>query len=457
VSRRLLVTYLALALAILAALQIPLGITYARTERRDLTARVEHDALAMASISEETLERGSAQAPPGMERVAARYTRDIGGRVVVVDATGLSILDTGRGSTVGRDFSTRPEFAAALAGRTASGQRHSDTLGTDLIYVAVPVASGGRIRGAVRVTYPSSALADRVRRYWLLLAAIAGVVLAAVALVGVRFSRTLTGPLSRLEVAAAAASEGDLTARAPTDAGPPEIRALSRQFNEMVERLEVLLQSQREFVADASHQLRTPLTALRLRLENLGRRAAGQERANADAAQAEVERLSGLVDDLLALARADATQPKPVPTDISATVHRRLEVWTPQAAESKIALVADVSPGLIALATPASLDQVLDNLIENAIAASTSGQTVTVRARGSGSTTTIAVMDEGSGLSQTDRERAFDRFWRGGARRPGSGLGLPIARRLTEADGGTLVLTDGEGGGLDAVIRLRST
>src|SRR5581483_4772911 len=121
-------------------------------------------------------------------------------------------------------FASRPEVAAALRGEIATGTRHSRTLGATLLYVAVPVASGGRVRGAVRISYPTSALDARVFRYWGLLAAIGGVVLVLATALGLRFARTLTRPLSRLEAAAAAVGAGDLAARAPTGGGPPEIQ-----------------------------------------------------------------------------------------------------------------------------------------------------------------------------------------------------------------------------------------
>ena len=315
-SRRFLATYVALAVVVLAALEIPLGIEYGRSERRDLTGRIERDALTMATFAEGTLERGLNTPPAPLVRVAKRYQRNPGGRVVIVDSAGLALLDTHPPIPGRRSFASRPEFAAALKGNIASGTRHSNTLRADLIYVAVPVASGGRVRGAVRITYPTSTLDTRVRRYWLLLAAIGGVVLAAATVVGLRFARTLTEPLSALETTAAAVGGGDLRARAPADSGPPEVRALAAEFNETVARLDTLLRSQKEFVADASHQLRTPLAALQLRLENLERDVAEGGKPDLEAALAEVTRLARLVDGLLTLARADAARSDPAPVDL---------------------------------------------------------------------------------------------------------------------------------------------
>ncbi len=156
----------------------------------------------------------------------------------------------------------------------------------------MPVGSGGVVSGAVRITYPLTSVDTRILHYWLLLAAIASVVLAAAALVGVRLARFVTRPLRGLEDTAAAVGAGKLDARAPELEGPPEVRSLSRVFNETVVKLEQLLHAQAEFVADASHELRTPLTALRLRLESLERKLDDEGRRDLDAAVHEVERLA---------------------------------------------------------------------------------------------------------------------------------------------------------------------
>ncbi len=179
-TKPLLATYVTLTIVVLAALEIPLGIQYGRSERRDLTNGIVRDALVMATFAEDPLERGLSTPSPPLSRAAQHYAVDPGGRVVVVNKRGVSILDTE--SPPGRSFASRPEFAAALATHPtiATGSRHSNTLGTDLIYAAVPIsAPGGGKLGALRITYPTSALDSRVNRYWLLLAAIGGVVLAA--------------------------------------------------------------------------------------------------------------------------------------------------------------------------------------------------------------------------------------------------------------------------------------
>jgi signal transduction histidine kinase len=453
-SRRFLITYIALAAVVLASLEIPLGIQYGRNERRDLTQRIEQDALLMATFAEDTLERGLATPPVGLVQVAKGYQQQPGGRVVIVDPRGRALLDTHPPYAGRRSFASRPEFVSALRGAIATGTRHSNTLKQNLIYVAVPVASGGHIRGAVRITYPTSTLDARVQRYWLLLGAIGGVVLLVATGVGIQFARTLTRPLSELERTAAAVGAGDLQARAPTDAGPPEVRALAAELNHTVARLDSLLRSQQEFVADASHQLRTPLAALRLRLENLERDVDEEGKPSLEGALSEVNRLSRLVDGLLALARADAARSSPEPVGLQELVARRLDAWSGELEAREVTISVDVPPGARVLATPGSLEQVLDNLLSNALHVLGPGGRITVEASPRGTVVELHVHDNGPGMSADQRARALDRFWRAGAPGTGTGLGLAIVDRLVTADGGTVELREAVGGGLDVTLAL---
>jgi signal transduction histidine kinase len=434
-SRRLLLGYLTLTIAVLAVLEVPLGVTYAHNERQDLEGKVERDAVTVASLSEGALEGRGESSPASLRRIAARYQASTGGRVLVVDRTGNAVVDT-RPIAGDTSFGNRPEIAAALAGRVASGVRHSTTLGTDLLYVAVPIASSGRVLGSARITYPTSTVDRRVRRYWLTLAAIAGIVLTGVTLVGLWLARGVSRPLRRVEEAAAEIGAGHLEARAPEE-GPPEVRRLAHELNETAAKLQQLLESQQAFVADASHELRTPLTALRLRLENMDPAAAAP-------ALAEVERLGRLVEELLSLARADAAIGGSELVDVDAVLTDRLagRPGVSQAGER----------GLRVRTTADRLGQMVDNLVSNALAVS---DDVSVSASSNDGWVEVHVVDAGPGLSAEERERAFDRFWRGRSAGPGSGLGLAIVRELARADGGDAELRPAPGGGIDAVLRLR--
>jgi signal transduction histidine kinase len=454
VTNRLLLGYLAITVLVLAVLEIPLGITYARNERADLTTKVERDAVALGSLSQDALASGSRTDLVPLRRLAARYAAESGARAVVVGRRGTALVDTSPEFEEGRDFSTRPEVAQALAGEVATGVRESATLGESILYVAVPVASRGRVLGAVRITYPTSRVDARITRYWLVLLAIAGVVVAAAGLVGLLLARSITRPLRHVERAAEAVGRGDLAARAPAE-GPDEVRDLAHVFNETAAKLEGLLHSQEAFVADASHQLRTPLTALRLRLENLESDVAERGRGSLEGALAEVERLSGLVDGLLALARSDASEERAGALDLRGVVDSRSEAWSALAAERGVSLEAAANGRVVARAAPDRLEQVVDNLLSNALDVSPPGSRIRLEARRDGDWVELHVVDEGPGLGAEERERAFDRFWRGGGGSDGSGLGLAIVKRLVAADDGQVELRPADPHGIDAVVRLR--
>jgi signal transduction histidine kinase len=460
--RRLLASYLLLTLFVLAILELPLGVIFAGRQLDELTTEVERDAVVTATLVEDRLEAGK---PIEVSDLLRRYAADTGARVVVTDAKGVALADSSDRST-GQLFANRPEVARALTGRVATGTRHSVTLGADLLYVAVPVASGGVIHGTVRISYPTSTLDARVRRSWLTLAAVAAVSLLAAAGLATGLSRWVSRPLRRLQLVAAEFGRGRLEVRASGDDGPPEVRALAGAFNDTADRLAAVLASQDSFVADASHQLRSPLTALRLRLENLEAEVDGEARQDLLAATAETRRLSRTVDQLLALARADraaGTPPADV-VDLPAVLQERRTAWAALAEERHVTLVvdqADATPPAVR-ATPDRLVQVLDNLLANALDAAPPGTQVVLRAATAATPgwVEVHVLDGGPGLSDEERARAFDRFWRGqgtkvnGHRLGGSGLGLPIARRLVAADGGRIELAARTGGGTDAVVRL---
>lgn len=449
--RRLLVSYLAVALLVLGLLGIPLAISYAHNERQDLAAKVERDAVAFATLVEDALEKGT-PVPAAVSRVAKDYDADTGGRVVVVNRRGRAVVDSA--PTGSRDFSSRPEIARALAGAISTGTRTSQTLGTDLLYVALPVASSGVVHGAVRITYPTSAVDANIHRYWTLLAAIAATVLAVAVAIAAVLARWVVRPLDRLEQAAGAIGSGDLAARAPVE-GPPEVRRLAETFNTMGAALDALVHSQDAFVADASHQLRTPLAALRLRLENLGRDVTPPGKPELEGALAEVERLSALVAALLTLARADRAPKSPHTIDLQSVVGERLAAWSALADERDVCLHDELEGSLAVLATPGRIEQVLDNLLANALDASPDSATITVSAHRADGWVELHVIDEGPGMTAEERERAFDRFWRAPGGGDGFGLGLAIVARLVAADGGRVELREAATGGLDAVVRLR--
>jgi signal transduction histidine kinase len=300
---------------------------------------------------------------------------------------------------------------------------------------------------------------SRISRAWLLLLATGGGVLGLAMLLAVFLARTLSAPLQSLTARAEELGAGDLTSRADTDQGPEEVRLLAEVFNDTADRLQELLVRQQDFVAHASHQLRSPLAALRLRLENLEDDLDSDQAADVSAALREVQRLSRLVDELLALARLDSTEATPSAVSVPALLAERQEIWEPYATERGVEVVFDAPGELTVLASPGHLEQVLDNLIANALEVSPRASTLTLRAVELREYGELHVIDEGPGMSAEEREHAFERFWRSRESRPagGSGLGLAIVQRLVHADGGEVALRPVTAGGIDAVVRLPRT
>ena len=459
--RRLLAGYLSITLFILVVLEIPLGISFARLQRNRLIADVQHDAATIALFSEPRLEAKDAA---GLQRVVDAYRARTKGRVVILDQVGILRADSdSRGAPVpARDFSTRPEVQRALGGDEAHGFRHSTLLGQDLLFVAVPMNSGGIVRGVVRITYPSSVLATTILRSWALLVGLALLILAVVIAVSFRLARSVLAPLHDLEDAAARLGEGDLKARAKVPRAPRELTVLAQEFNATASKLARLVDSQARLVADVSHQLRTPLAALRLRLEMLEADIPRRAHEDYEAAVAEVHRLSRLVDGLLMLARAENRPSARERTDVGAIVSGRRAAWLPLAEERHVNIAVEGRLRAFALVTPGNLEQVLDNLIANAIDVSPENSTISLRiepptAELEGRWTTVHVIDQGPGMSLERRVSAFDRSWRVGDSEGtigGFGLGLAIVRQLVVTDRGEVELLEADGGGLDVCVRL---
>jgi signal transduction histidine kinase len=236
------------------------------------------------------------------------------------------------------------------------------------------------------------------------------------------------------------------------NSGPPELRRLTVSFDRMAETVTQAYTAQRAFVADASHQLRNPLTALRLRLSNLEGQVIPDAVDDHAAALEEAERLSTLLDGLLALARAERTVPLSVQS-IDAPIADRVEVWRPLAEHMELTLAITGTRGLRASVPAGAIETVLDAVLDNAVKFTPPGGRITVDTAATGvddELVEIAIRDSGPGMDPEQLERATSRFWRapGQDNVEGSGLGLAIAARTVEVGGGSLRLDLPPGGGL---------
>lgn len=447
-TRRLLLGHVFLTVVVLTLVMVPLGLVYAERERDRFKTDVERDATVIGSIYEDVLELGLEPDP----RTVRDYRDLTGARVVVVDRAGVSVLDTD--AHTDRDFSTRPEIATALLGRRSDGIRRSDTLGEDLLFVAVPVASGGVIHGAVRVTLAVADVEARIHQFWLSLLVSAGVVIVIASLVGLLLARSFSRPILELKEVAARYAEGELTVEPPDRGGPRELRDLSGAMALMADRLNTMIEEQRSFVSDASHQLRTPLTAIRLRLENLQSHLGAADAEELQSVIDESDRLGLLVSDLLRLARAEQA-PDVVSVDVVEVATDRVATWAALADENDVTLQFN-APGtpVVARAVPGSVDQILDNLLDNAIRFAPGGSTVDVEIGRGDRRCWIIVRDRGVGMSPQQLQHATRRFWRADRRSGGSGLGLSIVETLVTASGGSLELGATEPHGLTVRVEL---
>jgi signal transduction histidine kinase len=447
VRRRILVANLALVTIILLVLELPLAVTFARRERDASSSAAQRDAISFAGLAEEVIEHPGEHDPGSLAR---RYASGTSDTIHIVDQAGQSIAATGPAANSAPSAVQADALNDARSGESVTGHDGGS------VFAAATIGSDAGARGAVLISRPDNRTETRIHELWAVLLGTAAIVLAVAAFVGDRLALWATAPLRRLDDRAAELGYGDLSVRADSASGPPEVTQLARTFNDMASRLEELVNNQRQFVADASHQLRSPLTALRLRIEGIDLDDPETAAADIEAAQTETARLSRLVDGLLTLARSERAEVERRVVDVGDVVEARRAAWTPLAEERDVAIVSLDGDDARVLVGDGQLEQMLDNLIDNAIEVSESGARVTLCVARDNGMASVHVIDEGPGMSADDRARAFETFWQGrGDRRTGSaGLGLSIVARLARANGGSARLDAAPGQGLDAAVLL---
>ena len=447
---------------VLIAHDVPLASHLREIERDRLTTSIERDAFTIGGQISPVLTKAEPVRTEGVVSVIDAFNADQSSTVVVVDQNGYLIASSDPTHVVGDDYVSRPEIAAALLGNPSSGSRPSLTVGEELVYVAVPVLSGADVLGAVRITYPKSVLDARVNEQLRGLLIAAAVSIAMAIAVAMLFARTVSRPLEDLRLATDELASGRLDVAAP-ESGPRETRQLARSFNSMASRLGNMINRQRSFAGDASHQLRTPLTALRLRLEQASEAAstsAEVTREHLEEALNETDRLTHLVEQLLQLARAEGSVLQTTTFDLAELVGDRIEQWNYLAAEHGIEIVPISVPSIEVSTSELAIREIIDNYLDNAIEASPVGSRIEILAVDGPSDVELIVRDHGSGLSDEQRQRAFDRFWRAPGdsnRRSGSGLGLAVVAQLADAAGVHVELRRSPSGGIDASVKIERT
>jgi two-component system, OmpR family, sensor kinase len=357
---------------------------------------------------------------------------------------------------------TPPALLARLRGRERVFETLRDFGDEPVRLLSVPLEIDGA-RYAIQVA-GSLDDADAVLRgaRWLFLA-MSAAILAAVTLTGAMLARAVLRPIDRIVSRARVMGATALAERLPRPGSRDEMARLVDTLNEMLARIEQVFEAQRRFTADASHELRSPLSRLRTELEMTLRRSRDpvEYQEALQSCLSEVERLSRLTDGLLTLARLEAGEARQAPmqsvplTLILGEVMRRL---APEARRREVALVVDAGDELAVKVTPAAADLVVANVLDNAVKFSPPGGQVRIRVATEEGAAVVAVSDSGPGVPEEEVPRLFERFFRGSAARgpdtPGVGLGLAICRLLVEAQGGGISIASAPGGGATVRVRL---
>jgi signal transduction histidine kinase len=450
-TRRVAAALLLLTLAILVAAVVPLALGAIAHERDSFVQDTARTASSIAGIAEARLGDKVTDDPALLAALttAARQGDE------------LLILNNRQKAVVSQGTLHDSDWHQLVA---ASRTQNDPTtkLTSDRVIAVQSVWNdgnlGGTAIGTVVLERPTGPLNQNIANLWFYLIGLSGAAMTAAVFIAIYFARWVSRPLAKLDTAARKIADGDLTVRAKTKYGPPELRRMAATFNMMAGRLEALVHGHRAMLADASHQLRTPLTALRLRLDLLAADSGPAAAAELAGAQEEIARLSRLVDGLLATARAEAVTEQLEHIDVLEAVGERVAAWQPVAAGNGVKLLAETPPlspaPLVALGA-GHLEQILDNLIDNAIEAigdRDGAVRVSVTRLDHGIMLTVA--DDGPGMTAHERSRAFLRYTTGSQN--GTGLGLAIVHRLVTANGGSIRLADTPGGGLTVEVELPS-
>ena len=456
---RLIGALVSVAFLILVVFSIPLASFVATVERERLVTALERDAFMLAGHAKETLNTTAGAVLPSLQPFIEEYAIASRARIVVTNAAGLSIASSDPSVLIGTDFTNRPEVVKALTGIPAVGERKSATLGETLVFVAVPVLLGDSVLGVVRLSHPKSHIDNEVRNRVIGIV-IAGLftLLAAVG-IAIPLALTIARPITKLTRRTERLADGDFSVRADDATGPPEVRELSRSFNAMAGRLGLVIENQRHFASAASHQLRTPLTALRLRLEQAQELVPSDASVLADtldASRAEADRLQEMVEQLLALARLEGGSTATMSVNASEIARNRIEMWESLAAERGVRISGRIAEHASCAVIDGALEQIVDNYIDNALTVAPEGSEIVVSVVRSENHVVIDVIDAGPGLQPEQRDKAFERFWRGAAttNSAGTGLGLAIVLQLATASGGTAELLPRSDGSSGLVARV---
>jgi signal transduction histidine kinase len=463
---RLLPLLIVLMAAVLLALGVPLAVSVAGAQQQKVVVDRIDDTARFAALAQfvtapsatsDATSTSNDERRETLSRELASYYEVYGIRAGVFYRTDTPMAHAPRDWYLPETGEVRDAFEEALLSRRSHDPKQVWPWQRNRLVVASPVIRDGDVVAVVVTDSPTGAMRSRILHGWLIVGAgeIAAMLLAIGA--ALRLTGWVLKPVRVLDATTHDIATGRLKSRVAVASGPPELRRLARSFNEMVDNVEDVLEQQRAFVADASHQLRNPLAALLLRIELLGYELPEGNEEIASV-QSEGKRLAQVLDDLLDLALAEHTDADLRVTDIGALTAERVAAWAPTAEAKGVRLVGDCPP-TTGWADPVTLSSALDAVIDNAVKFTPEGESVEVTVASNGEAVTVVVTDNGPGLTDEELARVGDRFWRSGRHQniKGSGLGLSISRALLAAGGGSLSYDHHEPSGLKVTVSVPRT
>ncbi|MGF7238393.1 MAG: HAMP domain-containing protein, partial [Frankia sp.] len=404
--------FLTILLTLMAAALATLGLVMARgiADRQQQSMFLERlgDTERLALLA------GQAPDPKNADPVLAseliRYDQVHGTRALFVDRAGTVQVSSRRNDNR-IDPESRQRLAAALRGQAGQEPRQIWPWQHGPMVVAEPVLSSGAPVGAVVTVSPTGTLRARILRGWLLLGVGELGALVAWVVVAMRLTRWVLGPVRDLDAVAHEMATGQLSARAATETGPPELHRLAVSFNEMADHIEKAVDQQRAVVADASHQLRNPLSALLLRIESMGLGLTPEWIEELEEARAEGRHLTQVLDELLVLARAEHHPARPSTFDVPAVVTERLTAWRPFGDSRGITVRQTGDAHVGAFADRVAFGSALDAVLDNALKFSPPGSSVRVAVDFDRDDVLVRVADGGPGVAPEALATLGRRFW----------------------------------------------
>ncbi|GAA4534535.1 sensor histidine kinase [Amycolatopsis samaneae] len=458
---RLLIVLVTLALAVVAAFAVPLLLSTAGQRTQQLVIGRSADIDRFVVLAQQAADSRDASA---LTADATRYTELYGEAVVVVNAQRVPLVQTG--GLAANEPAVHALVEATMRNEPAPQVERLTPWSDEAALFARPVGTGTRVAGVVVLRASVAAATTDVAERWSAIAAGALLVAVVFVLLAVLLAHWMLRPLTELETGVLAVASGH-RAQVRERAGPRELRSLARLFNRMSDAVGEAAEQQHRLVADASHQLRNPMAALRLRVDGLAPHLDEQAQKAYRATVSEVERLEKLLDGLLALALADSTATRLAagadedePCDLASVLAERVDAWRPSAdrAGAKLVPADGHTEPVLVRCSEGQLAEILDVLLDNAVHYAGDGATIVAgwSADPAAGEATLSVADDGPGLSAADRERAVRRFWRGGGEGAprGTGLGLAIASQHVRTRDGRLELHPVDPHGLDVRIVL---